>query len=312
MTGDVVVVLSYRGRQDTEACVQSLVSGSPDATVLVVDNGSGDGVLESVSRRWPGVRTLANTDNLGFAGGMNTGIRWALAHGAKTITVLNNDTVLPDGAVAALAWAARNGAAVSPEVRYADRPDEVWFGGGTIDEDTGLARHLAAAELDSVPLPPDGLRPTEVLAGCCVTATATTWRRVGLFDEAYFLNFEDSDWSLRARRARVPLLVDTGTVIEHKVSASFTGEYGYLGLFYYVRNAMIFVRQSWGGGPAHAARLLRCQVLPGLVRLARRGEWRELRRRVLVTATALACYLLRRTGRAPRWLEGRARRWSGA
>lgn len=311
MREDVVVVLSYRGRTDTEACVQSLVSGSPEATVLVVDNGSHDGVLESVSRRWPRVRTLANTDNLGFAGGMNIGIRWALAHGAETMTVLNNDTVLPDGAVAALARAARTGAAVSPEVRYADRPDEVWFGGGTVDQHTGLARHFSAAELASMPSPPHGLRPTSVLAGCCITATAATWRRVGLFDEAYFLNFEDSDWSLRARRAGVPLLVDTRTVIKHKVSASFTGEYGYLGLFYYVRNAMAFVRRSWGGSPGHAARLLRRQVVPGLVRLARQRQWRELRRRLLVTATALACYLLRREGRSPRWLEGRARRWSG-
>ena len=48
MGPDVVVVLSYRGRDDTLPCVESLVDGNPEAQVLVVDNGSGDGVLEAV------------------------------------------------------------------------------------------------------------------------------------------------------------------------------------------------------------------------------------------------------------------------
>ena len=102
------------------------------------------------------------------------------------MTVLNNDTVVPPGTIARLAQTARTGAAVSPEVRYLAEPDRVWFGGGTVDPRTNLARHLTDEELAAVDrvAHDTALRQTDVLAGCCVTATVATWRRVGLFDEA--------------------------------------------------------------------------------------------------------------------------------
>lgn len=117
MPGDVVVVLNFHGQADTEKCVETLVAGSPRTTVLVVDNGSHDGTVELVSTRWPQVHTIQNLENLGFAGGMNTGLRWALDSGAETVTVLNNDTLIPPGAMDRLFDMARTGAAVSPEVR---------------------------------------------------------------------------------------------------------------------------------------------------------------------------------------------------
>ena len=168
-----------------------------------MDNGSDDGVLEAVSGRWPTVETFQTGDNLGFAGGMNRGIEWALARGAATVTVLNNDTLVPPGVAAALAARARSGVAVSPEVRYAAN-GAVWFGGGVVDGETGLARHLTDAEMARA-FPGSGPRSVETLAGCCVTASAEVWRTVGGFDERYFLIFEDADWSMRARARGVDL-----------------------------------------------------------------------------------------------------------
>ena len=304
MSRDVVVVLHYRGLADTERCVESLVKGSPDAQVLVVDNGSEDGALDHLVRRWPALATLQNGENLGFAGGMNTGLRWALERSYSSITILNNDTVVPPGTVSMLSARAQRGIAVSPEVRYADGTDQVWFGGGVVDRATCLARHLTPAE-QAAP-DEDGLRATETLAGCCVTAAPHVWRQVGLFDERYFLNFEDSDWSLRAAGAGVPLAVDTTLHIYHRVSASFTGAYTYLGLYYYVRNGLLFGRDRCGGSWRNSLRFLRRHVLPGL----RRTE-QPAGRRMVVAATAVRDYGCGRFGRAPRWLEERAADWSG-
>lgn len=304
---DVVVILSFFGRADTERCVESLRTGSPAAQLLVIDNGSFDGVLESV--RGHGVATLQTGTNLGFAGGMNRGLQWALDAGAATITVLNNDTVLPAGAISALAEIARTGVVVSPEVRYLDDPARIWFGGGVIDDRTGLARHLSAAELAEVPAVA-GLRPSPVLAGCCLTATADTWRRVGLFDERYFLNFEDSEWSLRATRAGVPLAVAPGVRVLHAVSASFTGAYSYLGLFYYTRNGLLFgaTRKPWD--VAGRLRFLRRHVLPVLGSDLRQRQWGDAGRHGALIAAAVALHLVRRYGRAPRLVERLAERWA--
>ncbi|QGF23891.1 glycosyltransferase family 2 protein [Raineyella fluvialis] len=307
---DVVVVLSYFGRDDTVACVESLVTGSPEASVLVIDNGSFDGVLEAVSQRWPQVATLQTTTNLGFSGGMNRGIQWALDAGASTITVLNNDTIVPPGVIRSLAKVARTGAAVSPEVRYADGTEKVWFAGGVIDSPTSLARHLSETEISSAePTGRPALRMTQILAGCCVTASADTWRRIGLFDERYFLNFEDSDWSVRAAALNIPLVVATTVVIYHRVSASFTGTYSYLGTFYYTRNGLLFgaVRRPWS--LATRARFLRRHVLPVVATALRQRQYTLAQHQGIIIIWAVLAHVVRRYGRAPAALERLVTRW---
>ena len=308
---DVVVVLSYHGREDTLSCVDSLVTGSPEAVVLVVDNGSRDGTLEAVQDRWPRMDTLQTGTNLGFSGGMNAGLRWALDQDARTVTVLNNDTTVPAGAVAALAVRACAGPVlVSPEVHYANTPDEVWFGGGLIDQVTSLPRHADATELEATSLDAEGLRASEILAGCCLTGSAATWRAVGLFDDRFFLTFEDSELSLRATRLGVPLLVDTTVVIHHKVSASFVGAYTYLGLFYYVRNGLLFGALQRPHRLAARLRFLRRHVAGEVMGPLRRRELVEALRRILIVAWAIGCRALRRYGPAPTPIGRLAQRWA--
>ena len=123
-----------------------------------------------------------------------------------------------------------------------------------------------------------------MLAGCCVTATRETWELVGLLDERYFLNFEDSDWSMRAHAAGVSLVVDTRVRIEHAVSASFRGAYSYLGLYYYARNGLLFGREHGRRAFPANVRFLRRHVLPDVVGPARRGAVRESARRATVLA----------------------------
>lgn len=304
-----VVVLNYEGRADTLECVASVVAGSPRHTVLVVDNGSGDGVLGAVSERWPDVATLQTGDNLGFAGGMNRGLGWAHDHEFEVITVLNNDTVVEPGTLDSLAARALRGAvAVSPTVRYRD--GEVWFAGGGHDPVDGLPRHLAAREVAALRgHDPDEPYATELLAGCCITASVATWTAVGGFDERFFLNFEDSEWSLRARRVGVRLEVDPRATVLHSVSASFVGAYSYLGAYYYARNALLYARLA-GHGPRRRLRLLRRRLLPVPVRACRADGLSEGLRRGLVVGAGLAAHGLRRYGRAPRWLEAAAHRWA--
>ncbi len=307
MTGHVVVVLSWFGREDTLPCVRSLVEGSPGTTVLVVDNGSFDGTIEAVTSELPGVQTLQTGANLGFTGGMNAGLRWALDRGADTVTILNNDTIVPSGTMQRLADLAATGCAVSPVVTYLDEPERVWFAAGEIEPATGLPHHGPSVRLP--PADADGTRPTEVIAGACLTASAATWRAVGLLDDRYYLIFEDSEWSLRARALGIPLRVDTRSSIAHRVSASFDGRMSYLGLYYYARNGLLFTR-SHGASTATTARFVRRHVLPRV--RARTGDRRAVAtgRNALVVAAAATSWALRRFGPAPRLLAALAGRWS--
>jgi GT2 family glycosyltransferase len=269
----VVVVLSWNGRDDTLACVESLVTGSGETTVLVIDNGSHDGVLEAVERRFPGVLTQQNGENLGFAGGMNSGIRTALDLGAEWITVLNNDTVVAPGVMAVMRSTAGADGVASPEIYFRDEPDRLWFGGAAMDAGDAYPHHLAASELQPCA---GGIRITQLMAGCCVTASRAVWLKVGMFDERYFLNFEDSEWSIRAARLGVEL-----------------------------RNGLLFNRTA-GGTFRSRLRFVRRHVLAGI----RSQRARDRVRTGIVVLWGVGAYALRRFGSAPRPLQALARRWN--
>ncbi|WP_084040031.1 glycosyltransferase family 2 protein [Demequina sp. NBRC 110053] len=300
-----VVVLSWHGSEDTLRCVKSLRPEALGSDILVIDNGSFDGVLEEIERRWPRVHTLQTGVNLGFAGGMNRGIAWAIGRGARTITVLNNDTVASPDAIAALELAALGGAVVSPAIFRLDDPSVLWFGGATVDPRDLIPGHAPA---DALSPPLDGRRRTPVLAGCCVTAARTVWERVGMFDERYFLNFEDSDWSRRVADAGHPLEVLTEVRILHRVSASFTGAARLLSTYYFVRNALLYNRSA-GGSAASRVRLLRTRALHTIAAERRAGRPSEASHEALMVASAVVSYVTRRFGPAPRWLRARAEAW---
>src|SRR3712207_3089549 len=98
-----VVVLSWNGRDDTLACVESLLAQSwPRVETIVVDNGSTDGSADAVAERFPDVPLIRSDTNLGFAEGNNVGLRAALERGADYALLLNNDTIADERLVESL------------------------------------------------------------------------------------------------------------------------------------------------------------------------------------------------------------------
>jgi len=294
-----VVVLNWNGADDTLACLESLRASTAPPHVIVVDNGSTDDSVTRIGASGLADDVVRTGANLGYAEGNNVGLRLALEHRFAVIAVLNNDTIVePDALELLLEQLPASGhRAVSPEIRYFDRPGESWFAGGVVDR--GWPRHLQPVELAGLE---QSLRPSECLSGCCIVARRETWERVGFFDPGYFLIFEDSDWSMRAVRHGVALYVVTASTIRHRVSSSFgRGPASPLGGYYFVRNGLRFEARYF-------ARYLPRFVVQWLVRpvpaLLRSGRGRELAFRWF-GALAFAAGL---RGRAPRVLERLAAR----
>ena len=90
-----IVITNYNGKHFLEDCLSSIASQTyQDYETILVDNASRDGSVAFVRERYPGVRIVENTENLGFAGGTNAGIR--VSKGEYVLS-LNNDTRLePD------------------------------------------------------------------------------------------------------------------------------------------------------------------------------------------------------------------------
>src|SRR5580692_4878112 len=113
-----IVILTWNGRQDTLDLLAGLTSAPVNGTrILVVDNGSVDGTLDAVKNMFPQVETLQTGENLGYAGGNNRGVDLAIESGARTVCVLNNDTIVAPGFLAPLVAAVEYGdIAVSPDI----------------------------------------------------------------------------------------------------------------------------------------------------------------------------------------------------
>jgi GT2 family glycosyltransferase len=221
----VAVVLSWNGREDTLACLRSLEGEGID--VVVVDNASEDGTAEAVT----GAEVIRNERNLGYAGGMNVGIRRALERGADAVLLLNNDVEVEPGAVAALVGALDGAGAVCPLIVFADDPARVWYSGARFDPRRGYNGRHRAERLEAV-------EETERICGAAVLVPRDVVERVGMFDEELFAYVEDADWSLRARRLGLLLLVTPASRVRHRVSASTGGEGSPLALYYSARNLL--------------------------------------------------------------------------
>ena len=89
-----VIILHYNAVSDTLRCLESLRAiDYSDYEIILIDNASGDDALEMV-RKYPGIILIKNEENLGYAGGNNTGIEYALKNGASYVWLLNNDTIV--------------------------------------------------------------------------------------------------------------------------------------------------------------------------------------------------------------------------
>lgn len=197
----------------------------PDFTVVVVDNGSLDGSREIVRTAFPRVTLIENGRNLGFGGGNNVGIEFALKQGAAWVFLLNDDVKVEPGLLSELMGVALSDARIgmlSPKIYYYSQPTKFWYAGGTVNYFTGVVSHRGLRQEDRGQY---GLvEDTEYITGCAMLMRRELLEKVGMFDPEYFpIYSEDADLSVRSQRAGWRLVYVGQAKMWHKVSASSGG-----------------------------------------------------------------------------------------
>lgn len=236
----------------------------------------GDALSDAVAD----VFLLHTGGNLGFAGGCNVGIRFAMARGdASHVWLLNNDTVVESDALAQLVATADMDddiGIVGSTLCFFDAPDTVQsYGGGTFVPGHALSSHigegqkhhkLSDAEVTAINAQMD------YVVGASMLVTRRFLETVGLMQDDYFLYFEEMDWAERARRCSPPfrIALAADSIVYHKMGAS-VGQYSQslLSVRYYTINRLRFLKRFY---PRY--------LMAGRLRLLREGTGALLRGRV--------------------------------
>jgi GT2 family glycosyltransferase len=182
-----------------------------------VDNASADGSAALVQAEFPAVRLIVNDENLGFARANNQGIR---ASSGRYVVLLNSDTTVPPGALAALVAfmdAHPTAGAVGPRLLRTDgTPQPYAFGG-----DPTLRYLLARGGNRLIFRRPlhdwatDAVQEVDWVSGACLMVRRAAIDQAGLLDENIFMYFEDNDWCLRIRQAGWRVIYNPQVAITH-------------------------------------------------------------------------------------------------
>lgn len=218
----VIVIPAWNQWSLTADCLTSLTQVHyPNLRIILVDNGSTDHTTELTQRDFPMVEVVRAKENLGFAGGINLGLRQALKTTATYILALNNDTLVPSDLLGAPITTLEAEPAIGMltcRINYASDPKQVWTIGSRRRPLTLAPLDFGPGRIDSklVTVPHD----VDYILGCAMFLRASALREVGLFDERYFMYYEDLDLCLRFQRAGYRLRYLPEPIILHRIGAS--------------------------------------------------------------------------------------------
>lgn len=244
----LTIVLNWRTADMTLQSVETALRelDGIQGALTIVDNDSGDGSFEKMTaevakRGWDkgpqAVRVLQSGRNGGFGAGNNHGIRAGLPNlsgkpgGVKPdyVYILNSDAFPDKGAITAL-------------LDYLETHPKTGFAGSFLHGDDGVPHRTAfrfpsiASELEGAarfgpisrllknhivaqPIP-DATCPADWLAGASLMMRQSVLDDIGLFDETFFLYFEETELSLRAARAGWPSVFVRESHVTHIGSVS--------------------------------------------------------------------------------------------
>ncbi len=256
MTKLALVTLHYKNLSDTIGLLQSIKEARAprDLHLLcyVVDNEGSPGLLKVIETDYPNVVIIKNGQNNGFAAGNNLGFSRAISDQADIIVAINNDVIVPKdflervlaspinkpdvGAVGGLIYFAPGF-----EFKKGYRPKAlgkvVWYAGGKFDWDNILGQNDHVDEVDKGQFIES--QDTDFITGALFITKAPVLKKIGLFDERYFMYLEDVDLCTRIKKDGLRLVFDPHIKVWHKVAQS-SGIGSPLNDYFITRNRLLF------------------------------------------------------------------------
>ncbi|SHL91398.1 hypothetical protein SAMN04488494_1084 [Xylanibacter ruminicola] len=239
-----IITINYNGLKDTCELIDSIPFNN-NLEVIVVDNASTQDEAGIIAMQYPHVKVIRSTQNLGFAGGNNIGIKEAKG---KYIFLINNDTYFKDFNIDSLIERLESSdtiGIVCPKLRFAWGNNPIQFAGYTpLSPITVRNQAIGFGEEDHGQY--DTAHPTPYAHGAAILIKREAIDKVGLMPECFFLYYEELDWSMMFTRAGYEIWYDPTCTVYHKESQA-TGQNSPLRTYYITRNRLLFVKRNFKG-----------------------------------------------------------------
>jgi hypothetical protein len=190
--------------------------------------------------------------NLGFAGGNNVGLRYALSQeDCAYVWLLNNDTVIEEAALSNLVSqfsSVENAGICGSTLRYYHNPKIIQaLGGATYNKWTGLSSEIGNGLPWETKTPYQNIvNNLSYVSGASMLVSKDFLLNIGLMCEEYFLYFEELDWALRAR-SKYLLTFAPNSIVYHKEGASIGSgksvKRSVVAEFYSFKNRLVVTRK---------------------------------------------------------------------
>lgn len=280
MKSVIVILVNWNRPQDTLECVRSLaLSDYPNFTPVVVDNGSVDDSLSILKNIRGTIILIEAGENLGFTGGNNLGIKYALEHNADYVLLLNNDALIAPDALKIMVAVAESDekiGVVTPKILYHPERDMIWSAGTEYYKWCITTRLAGYRQKDIGQY--DVERDLAWATGCAILIKREILLKTGHLADEMFATGEDLDYGLRATRRGYRIRYVPSAIVWHKESVSAGGHDAPQYVYYQTRN-LVFLQRRWANNIFHfaLAQMIACLHFgKRAMLLAIRGKWRSI------------------------------------
>ncbi|MBI3218164.1 MAG: glycosyltransferase family 2 protein [Bacteroidetes bacterium] len=205
MTEVAVVILNYNGKKFLQQFLPSVINHSPNAEIIVADNGSTDDSITFLAKEFPSIRVIKSNQNLGFCGGYNFALKQV---DAKYYVLLNSDVEVTHGWIDPIVQLFESNpsiGAIQPKILSKLKPDEFEYAGaagGMIDSlGYPFCRGRIFDHMEKEQGQYNDVVPVFWATGACHFVRASLYHQLGGLDEDYFAHMEEIDFCWRLQRA---------------------------------------------------------------------------------------------------------------
>lgn len=249
-----IVIVHYNTKKETLRCLASVYAASfknGKKQVIIVDNGSQE-VFSCPE--YPEVVVLRSDANLGFTGGNNLGIHFAIeTFNSDYVFLLNSDATVAQncfdilteyaedhpkaGIVCPLIYFTEGQEFYTKSYQKRERGRVIWYGGGSVDRGLLDGFHRFVDEIDSGQVAHEPI--SDFATGCAALIKREVLEKVGLLDKRYFLYLEDVDYSFRTRHFGYEIHCCSTAHAWHDNGGS-SGVGSFTQQYYMTRNRLLF------------------------------------------------------------------------